>query len=180
MVYVALLRGINVGGKNKVSMAELRQVFEKAGLEQATTYINSGNVIFKSALQMNGLAELLETAVEKAFSFPVKVLVCEGSQFVSIASAIPADWVNDTTMKCDVMFLWQSIDNPDILKQLPIKPDIDRVRYKQGALIWSVDRPAVTKSGMLKIIGTDAYKQMTIRNCNTVRKLATMVEALGR
>lgn len=69
MIYIALLRGINVGGNNKVAMLELRSVFEQAGMKNVTTYINSGNVIFESELSKNKLASMLELAIEQKFGF---------------------------------------------------------------------------------------------------------------
>ena len=92
----------------------------------------------------------------------------------AIADSLPDDWANETTAKCDVMFLFDAVDSPEILGELTIKPEIDDVRYVPGALLWRVDRRNVTRSGMLKIVGTDLYRQMTVRNCNTARKLAEL------
>ena len=175
MKYVALLRGINVGGNNKISMSELKQVFEQAGMEAVSTYINSGNVIFQSELPKIEVTQTLEQAIENKFGFTVKVVTCDEHRLAALAKALPDSWVNDASMKCDVMFLWENIDNPGILQKLTIKPGIDKVRYAPGALLWAVDRKQVTQSGMFKLVGTDLYKQMTIRNCNTLRKLASLV-----
>jgi uncharacterized protein (DUF1697 family) len=177
MIYVALLRGINVGGKNKVDMAELKVVVEEAGMTSVTTYINSGNVVFSSRARSRArLAARLEEAVTAHFGFDVKVLVRSLEDLRAVASAIPRDWVNDQTMKCDVMFLADGVDRPGILDDLPIKPEIDEVRYVPGTVIWKVDRDVVTRSGMMKLPGTQLYRQMTIRNCNTVRKLLEIME----
>lgn len=175
MIYIALLRGINVGGNNKVAMLELRSVFERAGMQNVTTYINSGNVIFESDLPKNKLASMLELAIEQKFGFFVKVLVWDKPSLLALANVLPDDWQNDTTMKCDVIFLWKEFDSPDILKEVIIKPDIDDVLYHPGALLWRVDKDKVTRSGLLRIVGSDLYKHMTIRNCNTLRKLAAIL-----
>jgi uncharacterized protein (DUF1697 family) len=82
-------------------------------------------------------------------------------------------------MRCDVMFLWEGFDRKDILTELKIKPEIEDVVYVPGAVIWRIDRSNVTKSRLFKNIGTDLYKGMTIRNSNTVRKLAEMMESAG-
>ena len=94
-----------------------------------------------------------------------------------VVRRLPDAWVNDSTMKCDVTFLWDEVDNPSILGQLTIKQDIDDVLYVPGAIIWRVDKERVTRSGLMRIAGTDLYKKMTIRNCNTVRKLVSLMEA---
>ncbi len=178
MIYVALLRGINVGGKNKVDMKELKTVFEQAGMRAIRTYINSGNVVFSSRARSRvKLATHLEEAIAARFGFDVKVLVRDLNGMRTVVSAIPADAINDQTMKCDVMFLWDEVDRPDVLDDLTIKPQIDEVRYVPGAIVWKVDRDAVTRSGMMKLAGTALYKQMTIRNCNTARKLLELMEA---
>jgi uncharacterized protein (DUF1697 family) len=77
------------------------------------------------------------------------------------------------------MFLWEGFDRRDIVKELKIKPEIEDVTYVPGAIIWRVDRSNITKSGMTKLVGTDLYKGMTIRNSNTVRKLAGMMTGDG-
>jgi uncharacterized protein (DUF1697 family) len=177
MIYVALLRGVNVGGKNKVDMNELKAVVEQAGMTSVSTYINSGNVVFSSRVRSRStLAACLEKAAAVHFGFDVKVLVRDLEDMRAVASAIPPDWVNDSTMKCDVMFLWDGADHPSILDELTIKPEIDEVRYVPGAVIWKVDRDVVTRSGMMKLAGTRPYQQMTIRNCSTVRRLLDRME----
>lgn len=173
MRYIVLLRGINVGGNNKVNMTELKTALETAGFQNVTTYINSGNILLDTSV--DNVAEAVEEVIELTFGFPVYVIALSKDSFLKIAKALPADWTNDTTMKTDVMFLWQDVDSPEIIKEVTIKPELDRVLYVPGALLWSVDRPNITRSGMLKLVGTDLYKRMTIRNCNTVRKLATFL-----
>lgn len=172
MVYVALLRGINVGGNNKVDMRQLKAAFEDAGMKSVTTYINSGNVIFSDGSHKPAkIVTLLEGIIKTKFGFAIKVLVRDIDNVVAIVKALPRVWQNNADMKCDVMFLWEAIDSPKVIDQLMIKPGIDHVRYAGGAVLWRVDRKNAAKSGMQKLVGTKLYKQMTIRNCNTVRKL---------
>lgn len=178
MTYVALLRGINVGGNSKVDMKQLKAVFEKAGMESVKTYINSGNVIFKAERQdPTKIALKLEKAIEKSFGFRVRVVVKDLPEMKKILAKLPHAWTNDTEQKCDVMFLWKDVDSKKILDGLALREDVDNdVIYVKGAVIWRVDRKLVTKSGMLKIIGTPLYASMTIRNCNTARKLYELMK----
>lgn len=172
MTYVALLRGINVGGKAKVSMSVLKDRLLAFGLEDVRTYINSGNVIFESrASDVLELAGGIERAIESEFGFPVGVLVLTRAQLAKIAGAVPAGWTNDETMKCDVMFLWRDIDKPSVVKEIPHKPEIEDLRYVRGAVIHRIDKINATKSPINNMIGTDVYKNMTLRNINTVRRL---------
>lgn len=177
MVYIALLRGINVGGNSKVDMKVLKKVFEDAGLQEVKTYINSGNVIFKEDnSSKEDLVKNLETAIEHEFGFYIKVLIKDFNEIKEINNSLPKDWVNDNQMKCDVMFLWEDVDKKEVLNEVIIKSEIDDVKYVNGAILWRVDRDKVTKSGMLKIVGTKLYKQMTIRNCNTLRKVYKIMQ----
>jgi uncharacterized protein (DUF1697 family) len=178
MVYVALLRGINVGGKNKVDMKQLKAVFEDAGLTDVKTYINSGNVVFSSNVRSKPKAEaLLEKAIAKGFGFDVRVLLRDLKDMKSLVKAIPSKWTTDQQMRCDVMFLWREFDRPSVLKEFKHDPKMEDVRYVRGAVVWRIDRKDVNKSRMFRgIFGTPLYKQMTIRNCNTVRKLLTLME----
>ena len=171
MIYVALLRGINVGGNNKVEMKRLKAVFEQAGMENVSTYINSGNVFFTSNQQSKVIVPALEKAIKDEFGFAIKVLVRDLETIQKVINTLPDEWQNNDQMKCDVMFLWESIDSQKIMDKLTIKPDIDDVLYVNGALLWRVDRKNVTRSGMMKLVGTNLYAHMTIRNCNTARKL---------
>lgn len=177
MTYVALLRGINVGGHAKVEMARLKQTFERLGLSNVKTYINSGNVIFDSAANPNTLPAMVEQSILEDFGLSVPVLVRDRVNLEGLVQLIPATWVNDGTMKCDVMFLWQTLDRPEILSQIPHKPEIEDVRYFPGAVIWRINRDQVNRGQVLKIIGTDTYRQMTVRNVNTVRKILELMQS---
>lgn len=177
MRYVALLRGINVGGKNPVSMAELKTVFESAGMADVRTYINSGNVVFSAAdADCSDLGRLLERAIDAHFGFAVAVLVLDLPKMRRILGALPPEWVNDKVMRCDVMFLWPAVDGPQSLEAIDTRPAIEDVVYTPGALLWRVDRSNATKSRVPRIIGTPLYRQLTGRNCNTARKLLELME----
>lgn len=173
MVYVALLRGINVGGKNTVPMQRLRQMFEKLGFKDAKTYINSGNVIF-SADKPDALT--IEAAFKKEFGFTIPVVLRSSEQISDLLDGLPKTWVNDEHMRCDVMFLWPVVDSPEVVKQFPYKPEIEDVVYLPGAVIWRIDRDNVRRGAIPKIIGTQIYKQLTIRNLTTVRKLYELMK----
>ncbi|MEO5949113.1 MAG: DUF1697 domain-containing protein [Candidatus Saccharimonas sp.] len=177
MQYVALLRGINVGGNSKVEMKRLKEVFEHADMEDVRTYINSGNVLFTHVqADTHTLTTTLEADIEKEFGFSVPVLVKSHQELRQAVEAIENDWRNDSTMKCDVLFAWESLATDTLIAQLKPREGIDEVRTAPGAVIWKVDRENATRSGLLKIMGTPAYRQVTVRNCNTARKLLAMME----
>jgi uncharacterized protein (DUF1697 family) len=176
MMYVALLRGVNVGGGRKIDMKQLKAVFEDAGLTAVKTYINSGNVVFATGARgSKHIAASLEVAICERFGAEVRVLVLGVDEFRSIAAALPDDWNNDQMAKCDVFFLWSEVDEPSILAQLDHDPEMEDVRYTPGAVIRRIDRDKASRSRLTRVAGTPLYQQMTVRNCNTVRKLLTLM-----
>lgn len=179
MIYIALFRGINVGGNNKVEMKKLKSMLERTGFENVVTYINSGNVIFKKSGGGSEaeLARIIEQAVKDEFQLDLKIVVINSNHLDAICREIPADWVKNDEMRTDVLFLWEKYDYPGVLDIIKYK-EVDNVKYVPGALVWNVREKDYTKSNMVKLVGTDLYRHITIRNVNTVRKLHEMVNNL--
>lgn len=177
MRYVALLRGINVGGNNKIDMKQLVAALEEAGFSDVSYYLNTGNIFLSSEAEPSVIIDRIQAVIEQTFQLSIKVLLRDAKHFQQIVAAMPGDWVNGAEMKVEVMFLWEEYDSEDVLDELTIKPGIDTVSYISGALLWHVARANVTKSGMQKLVGTKLYKHMTIRNCNTVRAIAERLRA---
>lgn len=174
--FVALLRGINVGGNKKVEMKKLKEVFEKLGFENVSTYINSGNVIFESdRVADQVMLNSIEKALLKTFGFEIKTLVRSKENIQKICAQTSSEWINGDGQKTDVLFLWDEFDKKDSLELLAGKPGIDNLKYIDGAIVWNIDRSKYAKSAMNKFIGTLIYKNMTARNINTVRKLAELM-----
>lgn len=175
--YVALLRGINVGGNNKVEMSKLKKVFEDLGFSDVRTYINSGNVIFESVEKdTKKLNSIIEKAIKATFRFEVKTLIRTDKELKKLCKIIPSTWKNDTEQKTDVLFLWDAFNKKSTLDTLSLTPGIDNVKYISGAIIWNIKRKEYNKSALHKIIGTTFYKNTTIRNVNTVHKLKALIE----
>jgi uncharacterized protein (DUF1697 family) len=171
MIYVALLRGINVGGKAKVEMPRLKLIFESLGCENVATYINSGNVVFSDARSAKELIPLIEKSIVQEFGLNIRIVLRDLANIKRLCDEIPIYWTNDTQQKTDVLFLWNEIDNENVLKKIIINPKLENVRYISGALIWNIGRENVTKGNGVKLVKTDFYQYMTVRNINTVRKL---------
>lgn len=178
MIYIALLRGINVGGNNLMNMKQLKATFERAGMKQVTTYINSGNIIFAAeGATHQELSQQLETAIATDFGFPIRVIVRSLPEVEVVMQKLPDDWSNDDRMKADVLFLWEEISDASVLDKLPLTPGIGTLLYIPGAVLFAVDRADVNKSGLTKLVGTKLYQQMTVRNVNTVRKIHDLMLA---
>jgi uncharacterized protein (DUF1697 family) len=175
MRFVALLRGINVGGSKKVEMKKLARSFVSAGYTDVTTYINSGNVVFDTGnTEIWKLRNSIEQLIVKDFGFDVPTLVMSAEALRLVEQAIPPDWTNDDEWKTDVCFLWEEIDDESIMHKLGYDEAIETMKYVPGAVIWNVSRENQMKSKMQKVVGTKLYTQMTVRNVNTVRKLSVM------
>ncbi len=179
MTSLALLRGINVGGKHRVPMQQLRASFTALGMSDVTTYINSGNVLFtpQRDSEPGQLSRRIGEQLADDFGFAIPVLVVPGSDLRSIADAIPPHWANDATHKSDVLFLFPELRGPGALTRFPVRPGIDEALYESGAVIWHINRKDQSRTGLVTIVGTELYKQVTIRNVNTVRRLADMAAA---
>lgn len=178
MIYLALLRGINVGGKNKVEMKKLKITFEKLGFTNVVTYINSGNIVFEDNLKKkNVIIREIESGIKNDFGFKIKVLVKDYENIKHIFNKLPDTWLKNETMRTDVMFLWDELDNEKITEQLQIS-SVDNVKYVSGAVLWNVKGKDYNKSKMPKLIGTKIYKNMTVRNVNTVRKIFEIMKLL--
>ena len=179
-VFVALLRGVNVGGKNNLSMSALKTNLSKAGFEDVTTYINSGNVLFTSS-QTD--ARKLETNIERLLTtqhkLECKVVVRSLSEMKKLVESLPANWKGDESWAHNVMFLRHSIDSKDVLKELAPKPEIEKVLYRPGAVLWSARRSDIKQSTMNKLSSRKIFQHMTVRNPNTTRKLYELMKKMA-
>jgi uncharacterized protein (DUF1697 family) len=182
MILVALLRGVNVGGKARVEMARLKQVVEELGAADVSTYINSGNVIFRDRRAARTLVPLVERAILDAFAVESRVVVRDLPSMERLLEAIPATWTNDDAQKTDVLFLRPEIDRADLLDDVEVDPKIENVLHAEGAIVWNIARRHATRGNGIKLVRSDLYASMTVRNVNTVRKLHELmtVAAAGR
>lgn len=175
-LFVALLRGVNVGGNNMISMRALKESFERMGFAEVSTYINSGNVIFKSK---EDEARKLETKIErmlaKEYELNSKVVVRTFAEMEQLVQSLPRSW-GDSAWRYNVIFLRHTIDSEEIMADLPAKSDIEEVVYRPGALLWSALASALTRTQMVKLSTRKIYQDTTIRNLNTTRKLYELMK----
>lgn len=177
MKYVALLRGINVGGNRKVPMAELKICFENVGHTDVKTYINSGNVIFTSDISdVKALQKALELEIEKACGFLVEVLVIDSKTFLETVETAPTGFGTEPNVyHSDVIFLLG--ENPkSAAKLFELNPEVDKVWEGNTVVYFQRLSEKRTKSKLSKIIAKPIYKKMTIRSWNTTCKLANMLK----
>jgi uncharacterized protein (DUF1697 family) len=175
--YVALLRGINVGGNNMIRMSSLKASFEQMGFTDVSTYINSGNIIFKTKEDdARRLESDIEKMLRKEYELDCKVVVRSFAEIATLIKSLPKIWNSDTDWKYNVIFLRHSIDSKKILESLHPKPDIEQITYHPGTLLWCARTKDVTRSAMVKLPGQKIYQDMTVRNLNTTRKLFDLMK----
>jgi uncharacterized protein (DUF1697 family) len=175
--YAAFLRGINVGGKNAVAMAALKSRFERLGFQDIVTYINSGNVVFRAAdADPRDLERRIDRVLSRDFGVPAKTVVRTHTEMARLVKKIALTWKIHPAWRYNVIFLRHTIDSPKVLEGIELKPDIERVTYCPGTLLWSARVNAVTRTAMLKLIGRPIYKDMTVRNVNTTRNVFALME----
>lgn len=173
MLHLALLRGINVGGNKRVPMSELAEVFTAQGMTSVRTYINSGNVVFAppQGVASDAVARQLADAIAAAFGAEIPVVVRSAESLRPVLGALPSDWANDSNHKSDAIFFL----DPQAREGLRVREGIDEVIDVAGVVLWRVARANQTRTGLLEALGTPAYRLMTIRNINTLRRLGALL-----
>lgn len=177
--YAVLLRGINVGGKNKLPMALLRQCLVKLGFSDVSTYIASGNVILISDLTSHEVQTRIEETLPKTFKLDaelIKVLVLSHEQLKAVVENRPKGFGEQPEKyHSDAVFL-MGISTKTALAVFNPREGVDTI-WPGNGIIYSQRLSAErTKSRLNKIVGTEAYKSMTIRNWNTTTKLLQMLD----
>ena len=179
--YIALLRGINVGGNNKVAMGDLRDCFEKQGFTDVATYINSGNVLFSSeVMDTVALVRQCEAAIEKRFGFPVVTMVIAADELKMAMNSAPQWWLNADPKKfrSDALFIIPPASAERTLAEIQKKSsNVDRFAIYGQVIFWTLIKADYKKSVVPKIIGTPTYRSITIRSSTTAKKLLQLVEA---
>jgi uncharacterized protein (DUF1697 family) len=174
---VALLRGINVGGRNKVPMADLRAAFEDAGHRDVATYIQSGNVLFTSSGPRASVEANVEAMLEQHLGFPLVVVVRSHAQLRATVAQAPSGFGADpATYHSDVIFLRAPLTPAKAMKVVALRDDVDQAWNGRGVVYFSRLSARRTESRMSKIVGTPEYALMTIRSWSTTTKLLGLLD----
>lgn len=176
--YLALLRGINVGGNNIIKMLDLKKCFEDMGLHHVITYIQSGNVIFTSSEKdISKLTILIENALSKTFNYQAKIVLISYEHLKEIVAQAPKDFgKNPDLYRYDFIFLKDPLQSEEALKTIRLKEEVDFAHAGKSVIYFSRLIEQASKSYMNKIILLPIYKSMTIRNWNSTTKLLSLME----
>lgn len=179
--YVALLRGINVGGRNPVAMADLRAAFEEAGYSDVSTYIQSGNVLFSSGRPRAELEEHVEEALERRFGIPLVVVVRSHRQLRAVVEKAPSGFGEQPdTYHSDAIFLRSPLTPERVMALVEangLREGVDQAWPGTGVVYFARLSAQRTRSKLPKIISTPEYKLMTIRSWATTTKLLGLLDA---
>jgi uncharacterized protein (DUF1697 family) len=175
--FVALLRGVNVGGNNRVGMADLRQVFMGDGYANVATYIQSGNVIFDADGIGAGLEPRIEDMLVREFGLAVIVVVRSLAQMRNVARRAPDGFGDDPDRyHSDAVFVKAPLTPRQLLKVVELREGVDRAWAGPGLVYFQRLSARRTQSRMSRIASNPEYANLTIRNWRTTMRLLEMLE----
>jgi uncharacterized protein (DUF1697 family) len=181
--YVALLRGINVGGKNIIGMGALRASFEALGFGDVATYIQSGNVLFSARAGTKAkLTQTIERALGEAFAYEARVVLVSARELARVVADAPAGFGQQPLRyRYDVLFVKEPLTPPAAIAQVEVKPGVDTATAGAHALYFRRLIAKATQSRLSKLTQRPVYQSLTIRNWNTTTRLLAMGSAwVGR
>ena len=176
--YLVLLRGINVGGKNIIKMADLKASFEEMGFSNVVTYIQSGNVLVQSEEKDKAvLIAKIEKGLSKRFNFEAKMVVIAQKELTGIVKSAPEGFgEEEKKFRYDVIFLKEPLTPKEAMQSVKVREGVDTAHAGKQALYFSRLISRASQSYLTKIIGMPVYQNMTIRNWNTTTKLLALME----
>ena len=171
--YIALLRGVNVGGNNIVSMPFLRAAFEKAGFYDVSTYINSGNIFFSSNdTDIEVLQSRCRQIIMETFMLDIPVAVVSPKDLATALSNSPKWWDENKELKHNAIFVIPPTNTEDIIKEVgEINREYEQAEHHGQIVFWSAPLKFFSKTKWSKFVSTSASSKITIRNANTTKKL---------
>lgn len=174
---VVLLRGINVGGKNPVRMADLRECLEADGHTDVRTYIQSGNVVLTTTEPVKTLEDRIEATLEQRFGIPLLVVVRTHRQFRNVVDQAPPGFGTEPdTYHSDAIFLKAPLTAAQAMKTVALRDGVDQAWSGKGVLYFRRLSAERTRSKMNKIVGTPEYQRMTIRSWSTTTKVLALLD----
>lgn len=174
---VALLRGINVGGRNIVAMADLRAAFEARGYAAVRTYIQTGNVLFESDAPRESLEADLEAMLERQMGVPLVVVARSHRQLRNVVAKAPEGFGEQPDRyHCDVVFLKAPLTSKQAMRVVDMRDGVDQAWPGTGVIYFARLSERRSQSRMSRIVGTPEYQRMTIRSWSTTTRLLDLLE----
>lgn len=179
MEYVALLRGINVGGNNKVVMSELRAQIAAAGFGHVRTYINSGNLLFEAEDQASreDVAQAVEDILARHYDFPIRLALLTAQDYLVQLDELP-DWWHGEVARRDALFYTRGLDRDHVRERIEaMELGDEAVYFGEHAVFWGkFDEKSFLKTAYHKrLLREEFYRQVTIRSGSTIEKIAALL-----
>ncbi|MEG0330559.1 MAG: DUF1697 domain-containing protein [Longicatena sp.] len=176
--YIALLRGVNISGKNKIAMTELKSYFIELGYTDVFTHLNSGNIVFSSnETDKSVLADKIKAMIQERFALDIPVFVVLQEELNDLLSKAPVWWgTDDKEIYDNLIFVMPSIAAEMIADKIgePTK-GLEQICIYKNAIFWSFDRKKYAKANWWKKTASVGIGEMlTIRTANTLRKISVM------
>ena len=176
--YIALLRGINISGKNRIPMAELKKGFEDLSFQNVKTYLNSGNVIFSNGEEDNqALKSIIEQMIKERFGLQIPVYVITKEKLEDILDHAPEWWgKGDREIYDNLIFILPPATFSEVYERIgEPKESLEKIMNYRDAIFWSFDLKHYQKTNWWpKTAGLEIGTKLTIRTANTVRKIVAM------
>jgi uncharacterized protein (DUF1697 family) len=174
--YIALIRGINVGGKNTVSMTDLKESLLKNGFQNVSSYINSGNIIFESQeTDLTKLVTTFENILLVEFTVTTRVAVLSVNEIHESWQHAPKWWGKDPNSKHNAIFVIAPADAREVAAGAgDAKPEYEKIEVYNHVIFWSAPLDTFSRTRWSKIVNTSEYDKITIRNFNTTKKLVDL------
>ena len=173
--YIALLRGINISGKNKIAMSELKEGIVELGFDDVVTYLNSGNVIFCSDIDDKSvLSDKINGMIKDRFDLDIPVFIILQEELKGLLDNAPDWWGDDNKEIYDnLIFVMPPLSCEDVCDEIgEPKDEYEKVHSSNGAIFWSFVRKDYRKTNWWsRTISSDVSDRITIRTANTVRKI---------
>ncbi len=176
--YIALLRGVNVGGKNKLPMDKLKTAMAATGFADVSTYIQSGNVVFSAdEAEPETLQAQTRTVIEENFGFAVPVCVISARELDEAIGHAPEWWGRDEDAKHNAIFVIAPATVEDIYAEVgQMKPEYEKAASYGRVIFWSAPMATFSRTRLSRVVGSKVYDAITIRNANTTRKLCELAK----
>ena len=169
--YLALLRGINVGGKNLIKMTDLRAAVEAMGFTDVVTYIQSGNVLFRAPRQRRDqLAAGIESGLSRRFGIELKVVALTKAQLKSVVEGAPRGF-GAASQRCDVIFVRKPLTVKKAFSVLEFRPGVDSAWPGPGVIYHSRLASRASGSRLSRFVMQPEYQNVTLRSWSTTTKL---------
>ena len=173
--YCVFLRGINISGKNKIAMSDLKAQFESLGYQDVRTYLNSGNIVFSSDIQ--NLFEVrcsIEEMIRNSFGYDIPAYIISEKELQQILRHAPKWWGTEDKEKYDNLIFILSDESPQEISNMigPVSEGLEQIEIYQNIIFWTFDRKSYQKCNWWKKTASSSIaEKLTIRTAGTIKKV---------